>query len=293
VRRRGALAGLALLPVAAAAQQPYTLEGTEVHELGAYTLFIALPASYKTAAARRYPVLFVTDANYAFPLVRSIGRRVGDQGRGLDEFILVGLGYARGDTPEYSRRRDYTPSAGGDRDATSDMPGRPPLFGQAEAYRRYIAEAVFPFIEKTYRADMARKVFAGHSYGALLGVHVLFTAPAMFGHYVLGSPSLWFDRRVMFAREKAYAGEHRDLPARVLLAAGAFEAVRQGDRRYNRDIDIVHDMLAFEQALKSRRYPGLRIASQVIADEDHLSVAPAILTRGLRWALPPARAGFP
>ena len=61
-------------------------------------------------------------------------------------------------------RRDYTPGVHGDRGATSDMPGRPVVYGEAEGYRRFVADEVFPFIASHYRADMAHKVFAGHSY---------------------------------------------------------------------------------------------------------------------------------
>ena len=62
------------------APQPYALEGTEVREIRAralhrdYQLFISLPRGY-TGSTRRYPVLFDTDANYAFPLIRSGGDR--------------------------------------------------------------------------------------------------------------------------------------------------------------------------------------------------------------------------
>ena len=207
----------------------------------------------------------------------------------MPEFILVGLGYARGDTGEYSRRRDYTPSAHGDRDATSDMPGRPVVYGAAEGYRRFVAEEVFPFIASHYRADMAHKVFAGHSYGSLFGAYVMLTTPEMFDGYVLGSPSLWFDDHLLFARERAFAGTHKDLHARVYLGAGEFESLapkgRSHDARYNTDVDMVADTKAFARTLASRHYPGLAVRTEVIAGEDHLTVAPALMTRGLMWTL--------
>ncbi len=40
-----------------------------------------------------------------------------------------------------------------------------------------------------------QSLFLGHSYGALLGTQILFTEPGMFNGYVLGSPSLWYDKR--------------------------------------------------------------------------------------------------
>ncbi|SHG56941.1 alpha/beta hydrolase [Massilia sp. CF038] len=277
----------ALCASAAPAPAQYQLNDTEVLDVSAkdlqrdYQIFISLPESYKTSN-KSYPVVFVADANYAFPVARALAARVGAHGRGLEEFILVGLSYAKGDTPEYSRRRDYTPAPSLDSGLTSDMPGKPPKFGEVEQYRRFIGDTVFPLIAQRYRADMGRKIFAGHSYGSLLGLHIVFSEPGMFSHYILGSPSLWYGKRIMFEREKAYAAAHKDLKAQIFFAVGALETGTGKD-------DMVGDMQQFEKLLKSRKYPGLRTTSKVIVDEDHLSVAPPIMTRGLKWALPPLR----
>jgi predicted alpha/beta superfamily hydrolase len=267
----------------AQAAPAYALDDTAVHSLHAkdlkrdYQIMVSLPPSYKTSA-KRYPVVFVTDANYAFPVTRSLAKRVGANGRGLEEFILVGLGYATGDTTDFSRRRDYTPTQPSDTDYVSDMPGRKPQFGEAEGYRRFIAADVFPLIEKNYRADMDRKVFVGHSYGSLLGLHVLFTEPSMFDQYIMGSPSLWYARRVMFEREKTFAATHKDLKARIYFGVGGLETGSPDN--------MVADLKQFAALLKSRRYPGLQIESRVFAEEDHLTVAPGLITRGLKWTLP-------
>jgi predicted alpha/beta superfamily hydrolase len=278
---------LAVAAVAHAQLVPYTLTNTEVLSLNSkalkrdYEIFVSLPESYKTSS-RRYPVVFVADANYAFPVARALAARVGAHGRGLEEFILIGLSYARGDSPEYSRRRDYTPGPSLENGLRSDMPGRTPAFGEAEGYRRFIADEVFPLVAQHYRADMRRTIFSGHSYGSLLGLHILFTEPSMFSHYILGSPSLWYGKNLMFEREKAYAAGHKDLKANVFFAVGGLETGKGED-------DMVGDLKRFTAALTARRYPGLRVASTVLADEDHLSVAPLIMTRGLKWALPPQR----
>lgn len=273
-------------PSQASAQSPYSLARTEVHALPAptlkrnYQLFVSLPASYESEPQRRYPVLFISDADYGFPLLRSIARRVGDGGRGLEDFILVGLSYSEGDSPTVSRNRDYTPTP------RRDGGGASKLYGEAEPYRRYLAEQVLPFVARTWRADMGRKVFAGHSYGGLLGAHILLNTPRMFEHYILSSPSLWYDEGLLLKRAKELAAKPGELPAHVLLLAGAKErphgAREEGD-------DIVGDLQRFERTLKAGKLRGLHIESQVVADEDHLSVAPSAFTRGLRWALPGKR----
>lgn len=82
---------------------PYVLKGTQVWSVPdpvsgrEYEVFVSLPASYETEPTRRYPVLYVTDADYAFPIIRQIARRVNLDGPVIEEFILVGLSYAKGD----------------------------------------------------------------------------------------------------------------------------------------------------------------------------------------------------
>lgn len=108
----------------------------------------------------------------------------------------------------------------------------------------------------------------------------------MFSDYILGSPSLWYDKRHALTLEAGYAKQNRDLKANVYLYVGAFEALRKGDRRYNQTVDMVADNRALEAALQSRKYPSLKLKSSVLNDEDHLTVAPRGFTRGLKYLLP-------
>jgi predicted alpha/beta superfamily hydrolase len=291
---------LALLFVAAVASTsamaqttpPYTLENTEVRELRAaalkrdYQLFVALPDSYR-GSTRSYPVLFVTDANYAFPVVRNITQRL-TRHAGMEETIVVGLSYAKGDTGVYSRRRDYTPTVPRKHSYRSDMPGRPLALGEAPAYARFLTDQVLPLIGKHYRADMKRKFFVGHSYGSLLGLQILFDKPRTFEYYILGSPSLWYDGGVMFDRLEVYGDRHRDLQANVFFGIGSLERLAPGKKRARdeENADMVADLRDFESALKAQRYPKLRTQLKVFADEDHASVFPLVLTHGLRAVLP-------
>ena len=264
---------------------PYVLKGTQVWTVPDpvsgrdYEVFVSLPASYETQPERRYPVLYVTDADYAFPILRQIARRVNLDGPVIEEFILVGLSYARGDTGTVSRNRDYTPTPNGPRRASSTVHGGGP------AYQTYLKTQALPFIESRFRADPARRVLLGHSYGGLLGAQILFTEPELFSAYVLGSPSFWFDRGHIKTMEAAYARDHRDLKADVFMYIGGWE-VPGPDRRNTTDTDMVGDVRRMEETLKARNYPGLKVQSVLLTDEDHLTVAPVGFTRALMTVLP-------
>lgn len=267
--------------------QPYVLEGTQVWSVPdsvsgrRYEVFVSLPPGYGANGQRHYPVLYVADADYGFPLIRSITRRINLEGAVTEDFILVGLSYAKGEDGAASRRRDYTPTARGPRSAPKNA-----MHGGGAEYQRYLRDEALPFIEKNFRADPARRVFMGHSYGALLGAQILLSEPRLFRDYILGSPSFWYDDRAIMKFEAAYASAHRDLTANVFMYVGAFEAMKPGDRRYSSKVDMVKDLRLFERSLRSRNYPGLRIVSQILPDENHLTVFPSGFTRGLIHMLP-------
>jgi predicted alpha/beta superfamily hydrolase len=272
-------------PDAAAEGAPYVLKGTQVWTVPDpvsgrdYEVFVSLPASYETDPQRRYPVVYVTDADYAFPIIRQIARRVNLDGPVIEEFILVGLSYSRGDSGVVSRNRDYTPTSNGPRSASST------LHGQGPAYQTYLKTQALPFVESRFRVDPARRVLIGHSYGGLLGAQILFTDPGLFHAYVLGSPSFWYDKRHMMRMEADHARTHRDLPADIFMYIGDWE-VPGPDRRNTSGADMVADVRAMERTLKSRNYPHLTVQSLVLQDEDHLTVAPVGFTRALMAVLP-------
>lgn len=272
--------------------QPYALLGSEVWDVPDpasgrdYQVFVSLPASYAKEPARRYPVLYVTDADYAFPIVRQIARRMNVEEPKLQEFILVGLSYAKGDDGAQSRRRDYTPTARGPSTAPADA-----VHGGGAAYQTYLRDRVLPFVAGRWRTDPAQRLFLGHSYGGLLGAQILFTEPELFSGYILGSPSLWYDRKHMFAVEKAYAARHKDLSARVYVYTGEYEELRAADPRFHQTVDLVGDSRTLVDTLKARGYPGLAIRGDVLNDEDHMSVAPRGFTKGLLYLLPAPLAG--
>lgn len=267
--------------------QPYEVLGSQVVDVPdpvsgrTYQIFVALPPSYDKEPGRRYPVVYVTDADYAFPVVRAISRRMNNERPRIEEHILVGLSYAKGEGGRQSRNRDYTPTAKGADDAPADH-----VHGGGAAYRDHIAAQVMPHVNRQFRTSPGRDYFIGHSYGGLLGAQIMFTKPGMFAGYVLGSPSFWYDQRMIFDLERATAANRRNLAAKVYLYIGSYEAARPDDPRYYKSLDMVRDNQKFADTLRSRGYADLILQSDVLEDEDHVSVAPRGFTKGLLFLLP-------
>lgn len=300
---RGCLLGLLMMTAAvadaASLPPPYAMQGTEQRRFEspslhrAYPIFVGLPASYATHPERKYPLVLVVDADAQFPLARSLADAVGNDGEWLQDFILVGVGYSEGDSPLASRRRDFTPTVPQRLRTAVNPPSPLPAFGESAGYRRFLADELLPWLEREYRIDPHERSFFGYSLGGLLGADILLADPGLFRHYLLGSPSLWFDDKEMFRREERYAAQHEDLVADVFLTAGEFESPQadSDNPRRPKDTDIRADMLAFSRRLATRHYRGLRLQTQVLVGEDHLTGLATCLSRGLLWALaPPATA---
>ena len=281
---KAATQGPSTQPVMTPAQRgegaPYEVLGSEVWDVPDpvsgrnYQVFVALPAGYADNPDKRYPVLYVTDADYAFPLVWQMARRLNVEGRKIDDFILVGLSYAKGEGGMQSRRRDYTPTANGPSGSPADA-----VHGGASAYITYLQTQVLPFVGKRYRTDETRRLLLGHSYGALLGTQVLLERPQLFSGYILGSPSYWFDKHEM-ERRLAQAGKAPELPVRAYMYVGEYESVQHGG-----DADMVVDAQRMIGLLGARGGKALELKLDVLNDEDHLSVAPRGFMHGLKYLL--------
>ncbi|MNV33485.1 Ferri-bacillibactin esterase BesA [compost metagenome] len=271
-------------PAAATAQRgqgnPYEVLGSEVWDVPDpvsgrdYQVFVALPASYADNPDKRYPVLYVSDADYAFPLVWQMARRLNIEGRKIDDFILVGLSYAKGEGGMQSRRRDYTPTVNGPSSSPADA-----VHGGAADYITYLETQALPFVAQRYRSDESRRIFLGHSYGALLGTQLLLERPQLFSAYILGSPSYWFDKQVM-ERRLAAAGKAAEVPVRAYMYVGEYESVQHGG-----DADMVIDAQRMSGLLRARGGEALQLKLDVLNDEDHLSVAPRGFMHGLKYVL--------
>lgn len=238
-----------------------------------YELYIQLPASY-AESTKKYPMVLVNDSRFAFPSASGAMQLMG--GQVIQEAILVGISYSKGDDKGVSRTRDFTPTFSPVEKNGHSSPARL-ASGHAKEYVSFIESQVILLMQKNYRVDQKHKVFVGHSYGGLLGTYILFKKPELFTHYIIGSPSLWYDNGVMFKMEAEYAKSNKQLPAHVSMYVGSLE------NDYN---PMVDDLLKLEKQLRSRKYSGFHLKVEVIKDENHHSVFPGLLSRGLMAAIP-------
>ena len=272
----GVLGGLLGLAAQAQPAPPVTIPHSEHHVIQSkvaghpYDVYVHLPAGYAAATAS-YPVLYVVDGDNDFaPALEYLGLLMAEYHIPEPLVVAIGDGGAIG-TPGNKRTRDFTPTA----------TAAAPESGGAAAFLGFIEQELLPLVERTYRADPARRTYYGYSLGGLFGAYVLFQKPALFQNILLGSPALGYDQGSIFAVEKAYRAAHTELPAHVFLEVGALEPASQ-QAPFQRLV----------QLLQAPRYQHLDVHSVVLDRATHLTGKPDAMLRALGWAYTTPHATF-
>jgi predicted alpha/beta superfamily hydrolase len=235
-----------------------------------YNLYVKIPPGYgkKENASRSYPAIYLNDGPYTFQVASGVTRLPTFAGE-FQPTILIGISFALGENGMASRVRDMTPA--------KDASWKNYETGGGLDYLSFIESEIIPFVEKKYRADPAQRALVGQSLGGSFGALVLLTKPYLFSNYILTSPSLWFNDRLIFELEKKYASMNTDLKARVYFATGSLETPEHGHK------PMVSLQNKFVSVLRSRKYPSLDLKDEIIEGTFHETTFPIGFTRGAQW----------
>jgi predicted alpha/beta superfamily hydrolase len=235
-----------------------------------YQISVALPENYATSN-KTYPVLYTVDANAQFGTVVETARLSHLPPWNLvPELIVVGIGYPVGrfTNARAPRGFDLTPTE--DLDLRPDGGG-----GGAPGFLEFIRRELIPLIELEFRADSADRALYGHSIGGLFALYALLEGEGTFQSVIAGSPAIGWNHRVIFRMESAYAESHDSLPAQLFISCGFLEDIPG----YGQSVSNIKELVTI---LESRNYKELQIETAYFEDENHISVIPATISRGLR-----------
>ena len=160
------------------------------------TLRLYLPPSYESAPARRYPVIYMHDAQNLFDDAASFAGEWG-----VDETL-----------DEFARTRGFEAIVvgidnGGEERLHELSPWTNARYGpaQGEQYMAFIVDTVKPFVDAGYRTQPGRAstAIAGSSMGGLISHYALLRYPQVFGKAAIFSPSYWYSGEV-YAQTKAH-----------------------------------------------------------------------------------------
>jgi len=248
------------------------------------------------SADERFPVLYLVDGNDTFDAAKCISHNLQIAGQ-VCRYILVGIGYP-GTNPfvgDILRGRDLTPLR------RAPIPGFPttsPIEGVpgiengkrwhgAEEFLSFISDELVPLVEAEYPARPNDRGLFGHSLGGGLGLHAMFSQPALFTRFILSSPSVSWDgdpHGLEQAERAARAGTRID--AKVFLSVGGEEEFQPAYAKSQ----FCSSFFRLAALLRGANLPGLTIRSELIPGETHASVWPIAFTHGVQAVFSPAEA---
>jgi predicted alpha/beta superfamily hydrolase len=286
------LAGIALSASSlsfAQAPVPSTIEGAEQYTLTAaksrnrYRVDIyrvnstigKLPENYKL------PVIYVLDGNTMFPMVSQMVNTNIAFSAQIPAVLVVAIGYVS--DPALTRAQNITNSVSWrNRDLTPPLSAGRPVppgmsqVGGAPEFLNFINEDLKPFVASRYPVNPQDQTLVGHSLSGLFTIYALLNSPGSFQRYVAGSPSLFWNDHAAVKQAATFRERFGSASARVFICVGELETKdRMGE-------DMVGDAKAMAAMLETQKHAGLQISFRVFPDENHISVIPSVLMRGLR-----------
>lgn len=225
-----------------------------------YTLFVSLPADYESSG-RTYPVLYVLDGNGLFTFTRQTVEVLQIK-KEVPELIIVGVGYP---SPTYMdtlqlRGRDLTFE-----DFKPDPDSTYPWgeTGGARAFLDVLTNEIMPLIERTYRIDPQDRGLFGWSMSGDFAHRIIYLCPGL------------LQRVIVIDAYDEKAAELAELPYLTPPVGRLFLGYA--------DATIPAEWIApVQRHIEAVKASGARAAMHVFPGENHFSVVPAVISRGLR-----------
>jgi predicted alpha/beta superfamily hydrolase len=196
-------------------------------------ILVYLPPRYDQQTDRRYPVLYLHDGQNVFDAATSFaGEWQADETaerliaeKKIEPLIIVAIANNK------DRMAEYTPWA----DAKHGG-------GNGDAYARFVADEVKPFIDSTYRTRTTREDTAvgGSSLGALVSLHIATKYPDRFGKIAALSPALWWNNSAMLHESMTFPPHTKIwLDAGTEEGQGVVDAVQKlADSLHGQDVKV-------------------------------------------------------
>lgn len=274
---------LAISHTAVAEMEPVALANTETFRMTSetvgddYYIKVAYPRDYQTVT-KRYPVLYVTDAETNFGALQYVAQRLAKD-RLIPELIVVGIAYDTSYDDFYDlRARDLRPSLPDD--PRLDQGGRPDE-GKGEQFAEFLRSELIPHIDHTYRTIEGDRAYYGHSYGGLFGVWSLMYETDLFNRYVILSPSLWWGE-LWYGRPRVAHGYHI-LPERAKTDGGPETEARVFVASGELEPRIDELQAKWAEAIRPRLDPSVVMQDLIYENETHRTIFGRGIMDGLRF----------
>ncbi|MFT5753394.1 MAG: putative alpha/beta superfamily hydrolase [Flavobacterium sp.] len=236
-----------------------------------YNLYISFPKNYSTKDTISYPVFYVLDGEWVFPIIRGT-RAILDSEKELEDLIIVTISAA-----DFNfRYQDYTTSVSTSTDEKvnkrSDIPKGGLISGGASKFLASMKTEIVPFVDKNYKTNSDRGIF-GHSFGGLFTAYCLVNSDGYFTRFGISSPALWWDNEKLLNQAVTQFRENKtwEIPQTKVF-------ISVGDKEHS---GIVPTMVKYSSHLEQSDYDNVDLKWQIFEGESHNSMWSANVSKTL------------
>jgi predicted alpha/beta superfamily hydrolase len=244
-----------------------SLQSTLLHETRKFYIHVPAGASGREAANRRYPVVYLFDADAQFAAATSMMQYLSTNYNALcPEMIVVGILHP-------DRRKDLTPTH-----VVAPpfwAPGSGQTTGGGERFIAFLERELMPYIDEHYPTQ-PYKMLIGHSLGGLAAMQIFVHHTRLFNAYVCIDPSMWWDHQTLLHETKRALENGRFAGTSLYLAVA--NTADGGMKLPQVRTDTTAATLHMRSALTLQRYferappNGLKYQGKYYPDDTHMSV---------------------
>jgi uncharacterized protein len=250
-----------------------TENGSKIYSTSVKDTFfisVCLPENIAAEPTKKYPVIFLLDANLYFDVMASAFKRYSEVGL-LPEAILVGIGYKDLLSMDSLRNRDYT------------FPKAIPEYemhesGKAPEFLKFIQTELIPRIDSSYAVDKHKRVLMGHSLGGYFTLYATLQNTLQkndpFSAYIAASPSVNYDDYYILKEFEKMKAENPRI--KVYSTFGGLEDEEDPGLLKNEAI-----LRALSVSLKEKN--KIVFKGDVYSNLDHMSMAFPTFVKGIQW----------
>lgn len=244
----------------------FSLYSTAVQD--SFNISIHLPDEYDDSAAKTYPVVYITDANFYFPMLSAMLTQY-EKGGLLPPLILVGIGYDSFQAMDSLRVRDYLYPA----PLASDEMSAP---GGGKKFNSFITDVLIPHVDSLFRTKENSRSLLGHSFGGYFSLYAMLNQVENnrndFRNFISASPSLWYhDFHLKQLPGKLKGRNDKDSLGLFVTVGGLEDAVWS--------LQPVKDL---SKAIKDSVIDNISFETEVYNSLDHMDVGMLSFIKGLQ-----------
>ena len=184
-----------------------SIQSKILREKRRFYVHVPTSASGKEAAQKRYPVVYLFDADAQFASTSSMIQYFSTHYNTLcPEMIVVGILHP-------DRRKDLTPTHVA-ADPPFWAPGASKTTGGGEQFIAFIEKELMPYVDTKYPTQ-PYKMLIGHSLGGLTVMQIFVHHAHLFNSYICIDPSMWWDNQTLL-KETKMALEKRNFQGTAL-----------------------------------------------------------------------------